>query len=718
MTRFTPLCWLLLSFALGIIINLNHQAIALILLVPLLMILFFLSQAKSRPIILSLLLFAMLGWVRASTFASLENFQGKNLTISGIVETKNQKSSVLSERISFKNKHFPVEGKVYVRLPLKSGDRVVLRGKLIKLNENYFALSEPVVLERSCPWQSKLLEKIKRETVSFFKQNFPPMEANLLISSLLGRIETELTLSELFRKAGVSHLLAVSGLHIGFVFVFLFYLFSFLPRLPRYFTCFLFVFFYAGLTGFAPSALRASLMLIIGFLTLESGRSQHLLNNLSLTCFIILFFRPLFLLNTSFQLSALAVAGIALFKPLLDKFTAIYPEGLKNMVTLTLSAQLAVLPLTLIKFEGFPPVSFFSNLIIVPLFSILLPLALISAALHFLSTYLCFPLLPLLFFLSRAILFFARFFSFFPAFPKAIAPAALLIFPPLLVFITLWKEKVRKVNLFTLICLFLLLLSALFWYHSLASYFRPATVTFLNVGQGDACLIQLPRGQNLLIDGGGSSALLLKILNSFSIQKIDAVILSHPHHDHLGGLQNLAGVLRVHSFFSQSYPRSPQLKKLLFELRQAGVKTYTIKKRTFSFPTEGKLEFIPVYIDANPNESPLTLLFKTGEFSFLFPGDAEKEAQTWLVNRLRPVTVLKLPHHGGYLLPDFLKKVKPKIGIISSGKNNRYGHPKKEVISLLKRNKVRFYRTDKNGWISIRKEGKYLVITSEFSGNQ
>jgi len=280
------------------------------------------------------------------------------------------------------------------------------------------------------------------------------------------------------------------------------------------------------------------------------------------------------------------------------------------------------------------------------------------------------------------------------------------------------KERTLNINLLTLSKSFLLLISALLWYSSLTSYFRPPTVTFLNVGQGDSCLIQLPRGQNLLIDGGGSNFLLLKALNSFSIQKIDAVILSHPHHDHLGGFFNLASALKVYSFYSQAYPQSPELRKLTIELRREGVKIEKIKSPSSFQLTRGKMAFFPLQLEADPNESPLVLLFQTGKFSFLLPGDAGEESQDWLAKRLSPVTVLKLPHHGGYLKPEFLKKLKPRIGIISVGKDNQYGHPRQEVISLLKASKVSFYRTDENGWIRVRNEGKGLVITSEFSGNQ
>lgn len=720
MNRPTPLFWFFLSFSLGIFLKTqNHTkfffALNLLLLFFLLWI-----KPKFRPVFFAILAFLIFGWIRASSYYSLKKFEGKTVEVEGEIERSGKHCFIFLKHLFFKNRRYLVDGKAYLKsfntYPLRQGEKVILKGKLTKTDNAHYALLKPVIIKKTDSYYQRILIKIRNRARFFFKKNLPPEEANFITSSLFGRIEIDSSLYGFFQKAGVAHLLAISGLHVGFLFLFLFYFLSFLPRSLRYCFGFSFLFFYAFLAGLTPSVLRASLMLLISFITLEIGRTQQIINNLSLACFIMLFFNPFLLYSLSFQLSALAVAGIGFFKPLLDQFVSIYPEGLKSLINITLSAQLGTLPLVLYFFGNFPLISILSNLLIIPLFSLVISFAFFAFVLSLLVSFLALPLMPLLFLAARAIILTVKTLSLFPPLSPVMT---ILTFSPLLsVFSSkiILKQKL-KINLFSLLTYYLLIFSFALWYYSLCTYFQPPTVTFLNVGQGDACLIQLPRGQNLLIDGGPSSSLLFKSLRFLPIQKIDAVILSHPHYDHIGGLSGLSDKLKIWEFYSQPYPQSKELQKLIVKYRQAKVKIHLVKNITAFRLTNGTIELIPLYLDGDLNNSPLTAVFKTGKFSFIFPGDAEKESQIWLINKLKPATVLKLPHHGSFLLPEFLNKVKPKIGIICLKKNNQYGHPKKEVISLLKRKRVRVYRTDENGWIKIKKEGKHLTVSSQFPGD-
>lgn len=720
MNRLTPLFWLSLSFSLGIFLKTHSQTKFFLAFSFLLLVSLFLIKPKFRPVFFAILIFLVLGWIRASGYYSLKQFEGKTVEVEGEVERSGNHYFIFPKHLIFKNRHYRVAGKAHLRgfgtHPFRQGEKVILKSKLTKNDNNYFILMNPVIIKKTESWYQHALVKIKNRARLFFKENLPPEEANFITSSLFGRLEIDLSLYGFFQKAGVAHLLAISGLHVGFLFLFLFSIFSFLPRLSRYCLSFSLLFFYAALADLTPSVIRASLMLLISFITLELGRTQQIINNLSLACFIMLLFNPFLLYSLSFQLSTLAVAGIGFFKPLLDKFVSIYPENLKSLINITLSAQLGTLILVIYVFGNFPLISLLSNLLIIPLFSLAISIAFLAFALSFFASFLTIPLMPFLFIVARTIILIVKFLSFFPSLSSTLATTIFLVLFLVLALKNLLKQEV-KISLFSLFTYYLLIFSLLLWYYSLSIYFQPLTVTFLNVGQGDACLIQLPQGQNLLIDGGASNSLLLKNLNSLPIRKIDAVILSHPHHDHIGGLYSLPDKLKIWEFYSQPYPRSEEFQKLISRYHQAKVKIHLTKSITAFRLTEGTIEFIPFFLDNDPNESPLTAIIKTGKFSFLFPGDAEKEAQTWLIKKLKPATVLKLPHHGSFLLPEFLRKVKPKIGIICLGKSNQYGHPKKEVISLLKKEGIQVYRTDESGWIRIRKEGKHLTLTPQFPGN-
>jgi len=248
-------------------------------------------------------------------------------------------------------------------------------------------------------------------------------------------------------------------------------------------------------------------------------------------------------------------------------------------------------------------------------------------------------------------------------------------------------------------------------------------IYFLNVGQGDAEYIKTPVGQDILIDGGPDNSVLNELgkVMDFGDREINLVILSHPHADHLTGLLEVLRRYKIDEVWQTGieYPSSTY-ESFQKEIAQKNIASRIVQKGdTKDF---GEVKITVLYplsplagktIDNLNNASQVDRLdYK--KFSVLFPGDAEKEIQSKILDKNIFATVLKVAHHGSGsgLSEDFLKVVRPAIAIIEVGRDNKYGHPAQNTINLLKNYAVRIFRTDQNGTIEIDSDGQgYSVKT-------
>ncbi len=242
---------------------------------------------------------------------------------------------------------------------------------------------------------------------------------------------------------------------------------------------------------------------------------------------------------------------------------------------------------------------------------------------------------------------------------------------------------------------------------------RPVSVSFVDVGQGDACLIQAGRGGNVLIDGGdeGSGQILTRYLATRNVRALDAVVVSHFHTDHCMGVIELLRngfpirMLYLPRFFSETEEEKELLDlaaKAEIPLRRL-VPEESIKIGKASYHVlwpEAKGEFMKL------NNQSLVLRMDYGENSVLFAGDSEISSQSEMVaekaEALR-ANVLKVPHHGGKsaLYPSFLWAVKPEVAVIGVGVDNYHGHPSSEMLSALFEVGTAVYRTDRDGVVEI-----------------
>jgi len=241
-------------------------------------------------------------------------------------------------------------------------------------------------------------------------------------------------------------------------------------------------------------------------------------------------------------------------------------------------------------------------------------------------------------------------------------------------------------------------------------------VYFLDVGQGDAEYIKTPSGNDILIDGGPDDAVLSELgrVMNFGDRKIDLVVLSHPHADHLTGLTEVGERFEIGEVWESgvAYPSAgyDKWRELIIQKNIKNLNVVAGQTQNF-----GDVKFSVLYpllsqknktIDNLNNASVISEL-EYNKFFVLFLGDAEIPAQTQILKSVKPAAVVKIGHHGSAnaLSEDLLKIVRPSIAVIEVGAKNTYGHPAPSTISFLKSIAAQIYRTDQNGAIDVVSDG-------------
>jgi competence protein ComEC len=236
-----------------------------------------------------------------------------------------------------------------------------------------------------------------------------------------------------------------------------------------------------------------------------------------------------------------------------------------------------------------------------------------------------------------------------------------------------------------------------------------ASVKFLDVGQGDAALITTPSNQRILIDGGPNDAVMARLDKTipFYERRLDAVILTHPHSDHLNGLIKVLKTYEVKKIYMTGVLHTtPEYIEFLDEIKAKNLKAENVTAGKELELSDGiKLNFLYPYKNLvgqkveNLNNSSIVTRLVWNKSSFIFMGDLEAEAQTDLLKQNANVQseVIKIAHHGSKDSANktFLEKVNPRIAVISVGKDNKFGHPSEQALDLLK--SVKVFRTDQDG---------------------
>lgn len=581
------------------------------------------------------------------------------------------------------------------------------------------------------------------------------------------------SLRDSFSRAGVSHLLAISGLHVGIVATVSFFLcaavFGRIPfLLKRAFVkkaaallSMLFVLGYGMLAGMSPSTQRAVIMICILLFAYLFDRQYNPANTLALAALGILAIFPQSLFNISFQLSFAAVTAIFMglhYVPLPSKTG---DERLKKrfgrivggFVWVSVLAIIGTMPIVAHYFNQVTVLGIAANLVLVPLIGfIVVPLALASSMLYFIVPPVALYGLSGADSLLTAALFIVARISAFPygsfktVTPSVIEMAcvyALLISLPMLAASSgdkrLSAAPKKAMTAVTLLAIVVLIADVGYWINR-RYWHNDLIVTHLDVGQGNAALVEMPGGRTMLVDGGGFSdnasfdvgaLIVAPYLWRNKIRSIDKVVLSHPHSDHINGLLYILDNFNIGKVISTHYPADTANYRRFIEI----IQERDIFHPPFSDIRESKringvdvdiyyppLNRAPDMAPANLNNGSIVLKLTYGGTSFLFPGDLERAAEAEVVrlagDRLDADHLLS-PHHGSSTSSTrgFLAAVDPKTVVVSA-RSDRFGFPAEDVMERYNKRGYDVYKTEKHGAVRIIVRDDKAVVLPTVRGQQ
>lgn len=527
------------------------------------------------------------------------------------------------------------------------------------------------------------------------------------------------------REIGLSHILAVSGLHIGIIYLILSKILIILPikRIFREIIILFFIFLYSYSIGNPASVLRAEIFLLISIFSSLYGKVKDRLNDLLLTIFVILLINPYMIFDVGLYLSAFSVFGII---KILPEFSKQRDGFVLKSLKLTFSVMLMILPIILYTFGKFSIIIFFSNLVLTPIFVICIVISFFILLFGLFSLKVCVFLGLLvnnLLNLIRLNVDFLKDININITFYEY--NILLLIFT---YFLLLAYFKKRNLKYFTFDSFKFFIVSAmiLFAFTNIFNIYKnEVNINFIDIGQGDACLIR-GKQNNILIDTGGitfgkgdnGKSVLIPYLQKSGVKRLDFVFISHLDADHCKNLGSLSKEVEIKNLFFRKDGYRDFVKKY-GEVKAENI--YNIENNLKLNLEDVDLEVLKAKDSTEENERSIIVRVIANGKKILFTGDIGAFTENQLIKNDIDCDYLKVAHHGSKnsSSSEFLSASSPKTSIISCGYKNRYNHPHKDALDRIKSVGSDVYRTDLQGniMLSINKFEEKITGFREIDSN-
>lgn len=529
-----------------------------------------------------------------------------------------------------------------------------------------------------------------------------------------------------FRASGLAHLLAVSGQNVVFIaggVVGLCWLVR-IPRVARELLSLGVIAAYVLAVGWQPSVVRAGVAGALASLAWLAGRPRDRWHFLVLGALVLLAWKPTSLLEPGFQLSFAAVAAIFVGVPRVGAWLEGYPfpRALRDPLAVALVCGLATAPVVLVHFDRAPLYTVPANMLAFVAVPAVLALGLLAGLVEPVDPGAAAALAWLAGWAAAWIELVARVVGSLPG--AQIGPRAAVAATAALVlsWVAVRQARARLDSAGRRLALAgacgIALVGVSWWSARPApAWDRPAglRVTFLDVGQGDSVLLETPSA-SVLVDEGPPEADVAGQLVRLGVRSLSALVLTHPQRDHVGGAAEVIRRLRVGEVLDPGLAvTGPDREEAVAAARERGVR-WRVVRGGMDLRAGGLVLHVLSPPDAglpseDPNLNALVLIASFGETDVFLPADAESEVTARLP--LGPVEVLKVAHHGSADpgLPDELRDLRPRVAVISCGRDNDYGHPRPETLAALTAvSGIAVYRTDEDGRVVLESDGRRLRV--------
>lgn len=555
----------------------------------------------------------------------------------------------------------------------------------------------------------------------------------ILAAMILGeKSEMDLEVKELYQNNGISHILAISGLHISFIGMGIYKLIrkTGMGFCVSGILAMSILTLYVLMIGFSVSAVRAYIMLLLKIGADITGRTYDMLTAAMLGAALTVIYQPLYLTDGGFYMSYGAILGIAILLPVLEYCFPCRWKLLSGCYA-SIAINLMLFPIMLWFFYVFPTYSVLLNMLVLPLTGPVLGIGILGSIFVLCVPFVgevclkvCGCILEFYEWICRVgnQLPLSRIVLGQPEWREIILYYTVLLGIVLMVPYFIKRNAKRKWCCSTWLAIVLV---------ALLMAYRPSgilNITMLDVGQGDGIYLRGPEGMTYFIDGGSSDASSLgkyciePFLESRGTGTLDYVFITHGDTDHYNGIEEMlgrqdVGVVIRNLVLPVNYRQDESLVELAKKAKEVAINVLVINEGDIL--KEGNMQILCLQpakrdSDLKGNAGSMILEVRYKLFSMLFTGDVEGEGEELLLRKLKEkdYDVLKVAHHGSkYSTSEkFLELCNPEVALISAGENNSYGHPHKELLDRLEDAGCKIYNTQKKGAIIIQTDGNSLTI--------